>query len=245
MTARILPGSVDADRFGDVPFILPDVPLPVAPRALHHPEHSLLAAILGAAIDDAVSDDPVRIAAAQHWFDTDPDAGRPFSFLWLCEHLGLDPAAVRDAVLRRQLLLPPRLREQAATVVDIEDRGHWGTRAQRNRCSRCRQLHICRYVRRMEFRGGRPSMICRDCWPKLPGKQARKRSHRADTVRRVDAAISALSARGGRGDIGEMTETTGTPYEDLRLGLNAAIRRGLVVRLRPGLYALTAAEVAS
>jgi hypothetical protein len=39
-------------------------------------------------------------AAAQHWVDD--EANEPRRFVWVCEQLNLDPAAVREAIKRRQ-----------------------------------------------------------------------------------------------------------------------------------------------
>lgn len=39
-------------------------------------------------------------AAAQAWVDDEED--EPRRFVWVCDHLGLDPQAVRDSIARRK-----------------------------------------------------------------------------------------------------------------------------------------------
>ncbi len=61
------------------------------------PEQRLLAAILYRAYEDLTR--PINLAkchkeAALDWF-FDDESKEEFSFLWLCEHLDLNPAAIR------------------------------------------------------------------------------------------------------------------------------------------------------
>lgn len=83
----------------------PHIALPsqfLAPRSVHSPEKALMLAVLECAWTDAVSHQGVAAArklrgAARHWI-ADEDTRWPYSFLRLCDAVGMSAQAFRQAV---------------------------------------------------------------------------------------------------------------------------------------------------
>jgi hypothetical protein len=64
------------------------------------PEQTLWSSVLTQAIEDLSGPDLIA-KPARAWLTSKNTT--PGSLIWICDHLELDPAAVRQSVLRRQL----------------------------------------------------------------------------------------------------------------------------------------------
>jgi hypothetical protein len=63
------------------------------------PERTLVAAVLERAVRDVLDGDEEAV----DWFaDDDESENAPFSFIWICEQLELDPEKVRASVFGKQ-----------------------------------------------------------------------------------------------------------------------------------------------
>jgi len=77
----------------------------------HQPERRLVTAILEDAIQVYLAEPPgwrgatKAVAAAESWFASDETAS-PFAFRNVCDVLGLDPSAVRSALVRGRARVP-------------------------------------------------------------------------------------------------------------------------------------------
>ncbi len=69
----------------------------IEPDQLTDPERKLWAHVLLQALADLGNHDPIA-RPARHWFTSRDDSIG--SFIWICHHLSMDPAAVRQRVLR-------------------------------------------------------------------------------------------------------------------------------------------------
>lgn len=83
---------------------------------LTDPERKLWAHVLLQALADLGSHDPVARPARLWFISKDDSIG---SFIWICHHLSMDPAAVRQRVLREA---NQRMRESVAARVQATDR---------------------------------------------------------------------------------------------------------------------------
>jgi hypothetical protein len=68
-----------------------------------HAEHELLVAILDRAVLDYYSKRDLLRLPAEEWLFTTAEVQSMFSFDWICEHLDLDPEAVRKRVAELEL----------------------------------------------------------------------------------------------------------------------------------------------
>ena len=72
------------------------------------PERQLIASVIRAAVEDILSPPPRAMKNGANWSHMRDDAAawmssnsrRPFSFLWCCDALGLDAAAVRWRIVQ-------------------------------------------------------------------------------------------------------------------------------------------------
>ena len=86
----------------------------IEPDQLTDPERKLWAHVLLQALADLGNHDPIA-RPARYWFTSKDDTIG--SFIWICHQLSLDPAAVRERVLRdanRKLRESIAARAQAA-----------------------------------------------------------------------------------------------------------------------------------
>ncbi len=68
------------------------------------PERELLVATLDRAVLDYYGTDEETCGEATDWLFGDSDPSEPFSFLWICDHLGIEPTRLRNRV--RSLAIP-------------------------------------------------------------------------------------------------------------------------------------------
>lgn len=90
------------------------------------PERELLIATLDRAVLDFHGNNQEDLKDAQDWLFNELDSGDIFSFNWICEHLGVNPGAVRIRILNLDI---PRTVSQAhrwlRNKVQSEDKGRY------------------------------------------------------------------------------------------------------------------------
>lgn len=98
-------------------FYTPSIPEPITPFNPIQPERNLIASILSRAIEDAhgyAKADPHTRREAKQWLRSKLCKNTPFSFLWCCSILELDPEKLRQSLRENKYRFetPKRFRQK-------------------------------------------------------------------------------------------------------------------------------------